>query len=281
MLTDDELSAMQQVASRSWTRAARHHPGQLAWSARYAEGLDHGPLRLWDDAWAWFEDPGQVELCAPPERAAEVVAWAVAAAPDGAAVTAMVLASETHLLDALTAAGFVAGGDDWWFTHHHLDLADLPPVPAVPGYRFRHVEPDEHAERAACHRRAWESVRVTSAAYERLMRTPPYRPGLDWVAVADDGTWAGAVCVWLDAATGVALVEPVGVAEEHGRRGLARAVSIAALAAARDAGATEALVCPRGDDGYPVPQALYRSIGFRPGERTVTLTLAATRAAGL
>jgi hypothetical protein len=38
--------------------------------------------------------------------------------------------------------------------------------------------------------------------------------------------------------------------------------------AARDLGATEGLVCPRGDDDYPVPGRLYRRIGFEPGART-------------
>jgi hypothetical protein len=42
------------------------------------------------------------------------------------------------------------------------------------------------------------------------------------------------------------------------------------LHALRDAGATAAVVCPRGDDAYPVPGLLYRGLGFRPGARTVT-----------
>ena len=158
-----------------------------------------------------------------------------------------------------------------WFTHHHLELVSLPAVPDVAGYRLRAVDEGEAAPRAACHRLAWESGTVTTAAYDALMRTPPYRPGLDWVAVAPDGTWVASCLVWLDPATGVALIEPVGCAPGHRRRGLASAVSLAALHAARDAGATEALVCPRGDDGYPVPRALYREMGFQPGERTITL----------
>ncbi len=31
------LPRMQELASRLWSRAARHHPGQLAWSAAYGE----------------------------------------------------------------------------------------------------------------------------------------------------------------------------------------------------------------------------------------------------
>jgi GNAT superfamily N-acetyltransferase len=64
------------------------------------------------------------------------------------------------------------------------------------------------------------------------------------------------------------LVEPVGCRPEHRRRGLASAVSLAALHAARDAGGTTGLVRPRGDDGYPEPGRVYRGIGFVPGPRT-------------
>ena len=46
---------------------------------------------------------------------------------------------------------------------------------------------------------------------------------------------------------------------------------MAALAAAARAGATSALVCPRGDDDHPGPARVYRRLGFEPGARTVTL----------
>jgi ribosomal protein S18 acetylase RimI-like enzyme len=78
--------------------------------------------------------------------------------------------------------------------------------------------------------------------------------------------------VWLDPATGVGLVEPVGCVPEHGGRGLARAVTLAALHALRSAGGTVGQVTPRGDAAYPGPQRLYRSLGFRPTARTVTWT---------
>jgi len=134
------------------------------------------------------------------------------------------------------------------------------------------VLPGEHEERAAAHRAAWSATsKVTGVAYRRLMATPPYRPELDHVVVTDEGEWVASCCVWWDPSTGVALVEPVGCVEEHGRRGLATAASVSALTAARALGATEGLVCPRGDDGYPGPARLYRRIGFVPGARTRTL----------
>ena len=61
----------------------------------------------------------------------------------------------------------------------------------------------------------------------------------------------------------------------HAGRGLGAAVSLACLQALRDAGATLAVVCPRGDAAYPVPRALYHRVGFRDAGCTVTFRRAA------
>ena len=50
----------------------------------------------------------------------------------------------------------------------------------------------------------------------------------------------------------------------------AAAASLACLHALRTAGATRAVVYPRGDPAYPVPRRLYAALGFRPVARTVT-----------
>jgi predicted N-acetyltransferase YhbS len=277
---EEALSEMQRLASRIWSREARHHPGQLSWSVFYGEGLELGPVELArvggeTVGWAWAESDSWLELCVDPaygDAAADLVSWFVDRAPQGD-LTTMVLETETHLRGSLAEAGFEAA-DLPWFTHHFLDLAGLGPVPEIEGYSFRHVEPSEAEARSACHRAAWSATsRVTGAAYRRLMAAPYYRHDLDWVAVDARGEMVASVCVWLDQDTGVALVEPVGCVPDHRGRGLAGAVSHAALRAARALGATTGLVCPRGDDDYPVPGRVYRSIEFRPGARTLTLRL--------
>ncbi|HYH72448.1 MAG TPA: hypothetical protein VD764_04480 [Nocardioides sp.] len=63
----------------------------------------------------------------------------------------------------------------------------------------------------------------------------------------------------------------MGCVPEHRGRGLAAAASVSALTAARELGATEGLVCPRGDDDHPGPARLCRRLGFVPGARTVAL----------
>lgn len=266
------LPRMQHLASRLWSRAARHHPGQLAWSATYGEpeALGLGPVFVAGDAWAWLESSDWLEVCGvEPGAVRAVVAAALEAGADE--ITTSTLETEDVVLSALADAGF-AEVEAPWFTHHHLDLDALPPVELPEGYTVRAVLPGEHEERAAVHRAAWSATsKVTETAYRRLMATPPYRPETDHVVVTDEGEWVASCCVWWDPSSGVALVEPVGCVEEHGRRGLATAASVSALTAARSLGATEGLVCPRGDEDYPGPARLYRRIGFVPGARTRTL----------
>jgi predicted N-acetyltransferase YhbS len=174
---------------------------------------------------------------------------------------------------ALAAAGFEPQPAEPFFTHHTLDLAALPAVPSIPGYRLRPVGPHEARERAAVHAASWSDVgpsKVDEQAYAQLMRTWPYRPDLDWVAVDADGEMVASALVWLDEVNGAGLVEPVGCVPGHRGRGLGGAVTLAALHRLAQVGGTVAQVSPRGDDGYPGPQRLYRSMGFRPRARTVT-----------
>jgi GNAT superfamily N-acetyltransferase len=276
LTVDAALPAMHEVAARL-TPTSWQHPGQISWSARYAlpQDLEHGPVRVFERGgvavgWAWAESPEWMEWCVDPAYpgvAEEAVAWFLETTT-ATSVRTSNLDTEPHLAAALEAAGFVEV-PDLWFVQHTLDLAGLWPVPDVPGYTLRAVRPDEAEARAACHRGSWSATsKVTTAAYERLMATPPYRTALDWVAVAADGEMVASCCVWLDEGSGVALVEPVGCRPEHRGRGLASAVSLAALHAARDAGGTLGLVRPRGDDDYPEPGRVYRGVGFVPGPRT-------------
>lgn len=266
------LPQMQELATRAWHPDAWQHAGQLAWSSLFA--ADDSEVELWhhDDrvvAWGWREDPTWVEWCVDPDHpdlAAEVAEWA------GPGTSTMIFDGDSGR-EAWEGAGF-AEVDRPWFTQHTLDLATLR-APDDTGYALRHVERDEVEQRAACHRAAWSDDRpsaVSDERYAKLTATAPYDSRLDWVAIAPDGEWAGSVIVWL--AGGVALVEPVGVAPAHRGRRLAGALSLAALGAARDLGAHTGLVRPRGDDDYPVPMKVYRSIGFEPRGRSHTLSRA-------
>lgn len=282
-----DLRAMQQMCSRLWTPSSRFHPGQLAWNrySRPVDGQGPGPdeaISLWREGSAvvgfgWAEAQDWLELQVDPshaEVAEEIVEW-FEDWSDAETQSALVMEGDVSE-PALVAAGFEPHPEAWHFVHHLLDLADLVPAPRVPGYVLRQVDgASEAAPRAECHARAWSEFgqsAVTADSYAAVMSAWPYRSDLDWVAIAPDGSMAASCLVWLDPATGVGLLEPVGCVPEHRGRGLAGAVTMAALHHLKDVGGRTALVSPRGDDDYPGPRRLYQSLGFRPVARTLTWT---------
>jgi ribosomal protein S18 acetylase RimI-like enzyme len=188
---------------------------------------------------------------------AERAVWAVA--EDGAAVA------------ALEARGYRPAERAPWMALLTRGLGRLP-GPAVPrGYTARSVGGDDDVERrVAVHRAAFHPSRVTVESYRAVMRAWPYRPELDCVVEAPDGSFAAYTLAWLDEANGVGELEPVGTHPAHRRLGLARAANLLALHRLREAGATSAVVACRGDDAYPVPKRLYESVGFRQVGRVLS-----------
>jgi hypothetical protein len=75
------------------------------------------------------------------------------------------------------------------------------PAPALPaGYRLRHVSGAEKAEaRVAVHCTAFTQSTMTAEKYRQMVEPPGYRPGMDFVAVAPDGSFAAFTIVWWDA----------------------------------------------------------------------------------
>ncbi len=274
------LRDMQSLVQRLWSPESRWHVGDVAWGRFAIPGAESGfRTSVWSEsgaiaAWGWAELPGDLSMVVDPDYgglADQVLAWFQSVArADTLSVTA--LQTETHLCDALEAAGYSVDRSAPYFTHHLMTLDNLPDTALPVGFAVRHVELHEAQQRAAVHRVGWSDFgsRVSTDSYQEVMAAWPYRADLDWVVEAPDGGWVASALAWLDDLNQVGLLEPVGCAPAYRRRGLARAVNVAALHALRRAGATRAVVAPRGDAAYPVPGRLYRSIGFQPGPRTVT-----------
>jgi GNAT superfamily N-acetyltransferase len=280
-----DLLLMQRAVQRGWTPQRRWHIGDLAWGRYSVPAQEQWRTALWDDlAWGWL-DTGNLDLHVDPSRpdlADEVLAWC-----DDVVTGVTILDTEEHLVRALRRAGFGLQ-DGLFFQHCLIDLdRPFPPARVPEGYRVRAVRDDEAELRAAVHRAAWRprrvgelhvpprdlgeaESRVTGESYRAVMRAWPYRSDLDIVVEAPDGTFAAFALGWLDEVNRVGELEPVGTTPEHARRGLGTVASLACLEALRRAGATRAVVYPRGDDAYPVPRSLYLGLGFRPIARTVT-----------
>jgi predicted N-acetyltransferase YhbS len=293
-VTNADLMAMQRAVQRSWTPESHWHIGDLAWQR---PALPERIVEMWRDAdgevvaWAWLTPLGRLELHASPSLVPTVLRWFDQAA---GAVEQTVTAMDTDaaLIGDLRNCGY-READKPYFRHCVRDLDGDLPAPTLPdGYRVRATRPGEMAERAAVHRAAWRpkwlgrlqvppvdlgegESGMTAERYRMIADTWPYRRDLDLVVEAPDGTLVASALGWYDDVNRAALLEPVGTDPRHARRGLGAAVSLACLRSMRDAGATVAVVCPRGDAAYPVPRELYRRIGFRDAGRTVTYRRAA------
>ncbi|WP_370948206.1 GNAT family N-acetyltransferase [Amycolatopsis sp. cg5] len=275
----EDLRAMQSLTERVWTLGTYCHIGDQAWERTHIGGREaEWPTAIWEDggqvvAWGWTFLPGGLHFLvdpARPELADEVLRWFdTVAETDERSIT--LLDKETHLRAALERQGYRLGDSTVHNDYMRRSLHDLP-EPVVPqGFRVRHIEPGDLSRRVAVHHAAWEPSRVTEDSYRAAMETWPYRSTLDWAAEAEDGTFVASCLIWLDGRNRVGLIEPVGADPRFRRRGLARAVCLAALGAVRDAGADQAIVYPvRGLAKAAAAAPLYENLGFSSYARTLT-----------
>jgi ribosomal protein S18 acetylase RimI-like enzyme len=246
---DRDLRLMQDLASECWRLRGplvTAHVGDLAWwMYQHPNKLEEVRIELWLEdgtcvAWAWLsrKDGGLYFQVHPerPELVAAVVAWA-----DARSVWA--LSSDTQAIQEVEAAGYERS-DSRAYEHHVRALdgpIELPPLPA--GFSLGRVRGEADLERRVeVHRSAFEPSRVQVESYRRVTRAWPYRPELDHVVEAPDGSLAAFCLCWLDERNGVGLFEPVGTHQEHRRLGLASAVCLAAQQSLQALGATRAVV---------------------------------------
>lgn len=264
-----ELRRLQQITQEAWRRrgpAVEAHVGDLAWWSR-EPGYR---TRVWgEEGWAWLIPPGEVDLLSVDRDAGflrTMLDW-FEANSEADELEVWALADDSVRIAELTRRGYERA-EEPFFEHLLRNLDDLPPPKLPQGYTLRTIGNEEDvARRVAVHRLAFAPSTMTGEKYANLRRTWPYRAGLDLAIEAEDSSFSAFCTSWLDDENGVGELEPVGTHPEHGRRGLARAVCVAALHALREHGAERVLVYARGDAGHPAPLALYSSLGFRPVAR--------------
>lgn len=286
MISPVELRAMQQLAQVSWRLEPTHVDvtvAELAYAwgvgnrTEYASEWRH---RLWLDgeealAWAWLFLPGTLECQVHPrhpELLEDVLDWLETEVPRGERATSVRVAN-TDAIRRLRARGFRSDdGAPWMLLNARgLERIEAPHLP--PGFRLLTMADAgaDLAARVAVHQASWREVgtRVTEETYASVVQTWPYRPDLDLVVEAPDGSYAAFALAWYDPENRVGELEPVGTNPLFRRRGLARAVNLFGLQRLREVGARQAIVGSRGDDGYPVPRRLYESVGFRELSRNM------------
>jgi ribosomal protein S18 acetylase RimI-like enzyme len=255
--------------------------GDLSWLSREHRHRELAlDIRLWEDdrgrlvAWTWFRPNGEFNVFVAPGEGHDALFDELLAVVEEAARAAVAAGDPpvglvTYGIDparsaegrgleaALRRAGFRVDPSTSGALTRPLDDVPAPVVPA--GYRLGWVESRAHLlGRVEAHRAAFAPSELTAKKYERVQRTWCYRPELDRIVLTDADEVVAFCTAWLDEANAAGLLEPVGTAPGHRRRGLAQAVCTDALRALQAAGARRAQVGFGSDAGY----ATYRSIGF-------------------
>src|SRR5437016_3415880 len=224
-----------------------------------------------------------------PDVARAIVEWLVDAAK--APQLTIEVANDDHALGtALDRVGFTRQADAGSGHGMRRPVLTVAPPP-VAGYSVRAVQPGETGARVEVHRAAWRPASLpwhrghqpptdpdatssfTREGYEAVRNTWLYDPGFDLVAVAPDGSLAACCIAWLDPSTGVAEIEPLGVAPNHRRRGLAGALCLEVAARVGRAGGHEVFINTSPSDAYPAPAGAYAKAGFEVINRTRTYGL--------
>ncbi|GCE31835.1 N-acetyltransferase [Dictyobacter alpinus] len=158
--------------------------------------------------------------------------------------------------------GFILNEEDHYVLLQH-SLSDLPAVPALPdGFQLRPLRGEQEvAAYAELHRAAFESTSMTPSWRARTLRMPQYRPELDIVISAPDGSLAGFCVGWLDTARKIAEVEPLGVHPRFQQFGLGSILLLEMLHRFKAHGADSAIV-ETSLDRTPA-RAAYEKAGFQ------------------
>ncbi|MBI3942591.1 MAG: GNAT family N-acetyltransferase [Chloroflexi bacterium] len=170
--------------------------------------------------------------------------------------------ADAQRIALLEAAGFVLAETYAW--HMVRTLREPVPDPALPpGFMVRPLaDESEAAAYVAAHRDAWQpGSTMTEALHLRLMRMAGFRPELNLVAIAPDGTFAATMIGWLDAVNKSVEIEPLGTRPAFRRLGLARGMIREALRRYQAIGAETAEVW--GVSRNPAAQSLYAGEGFQ------------------
>lgn len=292
-----DLSGMQQLASRVWPSG--WHPGGLGWGLS-RQALADSVVVAVDDGGSGpivgFAGRGGDEITHVERERDDVadalVTWLLEV--DGDAPITVWDGAEA-LCRAVLRAGLEPVGREPW-SGMLLDVAAVRGDERrhVDGYAIRPVRPDEIAARVAVHRAAWKPSSIpytdgrvinadaessfTADAYDSVRGAWLYDWSLDLVAVAEDGTdgrFAACCIAWFDAATGVCEIEPLGVAPEHRRRGLAVALCLEVAHRVGERGGTHVFINTQPQPGYVASSSAYFAAGFELVERATTFAVKA------
>jgi mycothiol synthase len=278
-LTWTDIPRVHQLLARRWAvddPRAQQHIGDFYWALRVMPGND--PLagtRVWVRAdgslaaFAWLDPPefgdAIVNPISEPSMLDQALDWLESEfrAQGRESISVVVVDGDQPRAEALAPRGYTPG--DGGNTRLRRAIETAPGAATLPtGYSLGHVSTAIDMERRGFVEADAFPVDgrvVTADAWRALtQRLPTYRPELDLIAVAPDGTGASACTCWYDEATRCGEFEAVGTAQAHLRKGVGRAVITEGLRRLHTLGATAAVVFTQNTNDAAI--ALYQSCGF-------------------
>lgn len=297
---EDDL-AVQHLAQQLWPIGL--HPGGLAWETATDQLPEHtavaerdGRVVAWagidhyndDDLWGKGDYGAVHGADLDPEAGDTLLAWVLNKHREHKTLSVPVYHGDEALASILSRSGFTATGQTLNGMFHPA-AAQPPTWPE--GYRARAFQPGEETARVEVHKQAWQPAtmpwpehlrdrfdpasesRFSAARFTRVRATLLYTSDLDLVVEAPDGTLAACCTVWFDATSGCAEIEPLGVAPEHRRRGLATCLVHEVCARVGALGGREVYINSEPSEVYPTPALTYRSAGFTLVDRARWYTL--------
>jgi GNAT superfamily N-acetyltransferase len=192
----------------------------------------------------------------------EIFAYIEAHFVENGRIIAPVFSEDVLRREVLASRGFTQRSG--WNHHYRRDLDSPLPAPAPPtGYTLRSMgDESEHASRSWCSWRAFHSNEPASnydgdySWYKNIQSSPLYRRDLDIVAATETGEIAAFCTIYYDDYTRSAVTVLVGVAAEHLRRGLGKAIMLEGIRQLKPLGCTRVF-----STANEAPaDALYRSV---------------------
>ncbi|MET0864168.1 MAG: GNAT family N-acetyltransferase [Nakamurella sp.] len=259
-------------ALRAWQHdraPVQLHPGDLGWFWRFGAAQTAAAVRRWCRdgrilAVGLLDGPELLRMALAPdagrddELARRLVAD-VSASEAGVLQTGPVSVEARfgeRFRDLLLDHGWTE--DDPWTP---LSRSLIDPVNDC-GLRIEVIGPERANVRTAVQRAAFVASTFNDECWQAMAAGVPYADAQCLVGYNDQDTAVAAVTVWSAGPGRPGLIEPMGVVPDHRGRGHGRAITVAAAAALRELGASEATVCTPSTNVGAV--ACYRSAGFHP-----------------
>ena len=251
------------------------HTGDLYWVLRATPPDDPlAGMRAWHtangslEAVAWLDPPSSgdtiVSLDADASTFQQALDWLEGEQGSNGRASLSIVAQhgDTVRIDALERRGYAESAAGDVRLRCVLGSAQAS-VPLPEGFSLRHVSSDEDIERRVSVEASAFGGSVSLDRWGLLaQRLPTYRPSLDLIAVASDGTGASACTCWYDEEHHRGEIEAVGTSKQFQRLGIGKAVITEGLRRLQALGATEAVLYT--NIGNVASLALYRSCGFEP-----------------